>query len=975
MAQRWLARQGWAWTVGLSLTGLAVVLHLTTGLTERVEWDGLDFYVRHFSRIPASQRIVHIDIGDDALDRVGSWPWPRDLQAELIRTLNQLGADQIVVDIVWSDPKPPEVRLPGLERFADIEGPIEQIGEASAENVVYPDDELAGAIADAGNVCLSMYYESQKTKQNAKPLEKQIAELLREDFELDANALANSLDRSPADIEKVLAGVKRHVAEQRVEIILKAKPASNFHDVHDAILSTPFDRLTADRADVLAAYHRALSLRILRDQCPPVPAGLRDKLPRVSRVIPPIYKLSARSKRIGFVTFQPDRDGRTRRVPLLLDWDGRLLEHLAFAAARDACQIALEDLSIDEANHLVIAQQGQRPSMQIQLDDEGQMLINWHVAPAGWPTCFTHRPVTLLLQLANCRQQIKENDTRKQWKLAQAIRRLKGDDGFDLYRQQVNRMLELERRVRWSALQGRLESESAQADAAEAKRTRQIVERDQADSIALILEEWAELKNEPDPNDPQIADDYKRFRQAAELLTKDVQQIDQLNERLSDDSNKISEQLRPMIEGKICFIGYTATAVADMVTTPPYRHVPGVMVHSNVLNDFLQAQFRTWSLRSIQAACIALFGLVVTFITATRGPKLTFALVVAILAVSFLLNAHAVFKNNDHWLPLMTALIFTFFIWAMIVLLRYLTSELQKRRFSRAVAQYVSPAMARQIADSSVNLDLSPVERQVTCFFSDLASFTPMSERLGPEGTKVLLNPYLESMSDVLHQHHALINKFMGDGIFAFFNPPILPYEGHEVIACEAALDCQRALHELMERHKSHPLSMEFKRLFMRIGLASGPVFVGDYGSENKLDYTCVGDTVNLAARLESANKAFGTMIMISGPIQKAVSDRYRYRSLGALQVKGRSHALDVYELLGRPGEVSNQIILFAETFNRAVSQFAKRQWQQSTITFEQCLELRPDDPGTKRYLETIQQHRATPPPEDWAGGLELMEK
>jgi len=114
MAQRWLVRRGWALAVGLGLTGLAVVLHLTTRLTEPVEWHGLDFYVRHFSRIPASERIVHIDIGDDALDRVGSWPWPRDLQAELVRVLDELGAEQIVIDIVWSDPKPPVVRLPGL---------------------------------------------------------------------------------------------------------------------------------------------------------------------------------------------------------------------------------------------------------------------------------------------------------------------------------------------------------------------------------------------------------------------------------------------------------------------------------------------------------------------------------------------------------------------------------------------------------------------------------------------------------------------------------------------------------------------------------------------------------------------------------------------------------------------------------------------------------------------------------------------
>jgi len=974
MAQRWLVRRGWALAVGSGLTVLAVALHLT-GFTERAEWDGLDFYVRHFSRIPASERIVHIDIGDDALDRVGSWPWPRDLQAELVRVLNELGAEQIVIDIVWSDPKPPVVRLPGLERFADVEGPIEQIGEASAENVVYPDDELADAIADAGNVCLAMYYETEDAAQPATPLEEKIADLLREDFELDVATLATPLDESPAAIEKILPGIKRRVAEQRVETLLKAKPSIRFRQVHEAILSTPFDRLTADRADVLAAYHRALSLRTLRDRCPLVPKGLQGKLPRVGRVIPPVYKLSARARRTGFVTFRPDRDGRTRHVPLLLEWDGCLMEHLAFAAARDACQIELDDLSIDDAGDLVIAARGRRAGMRVQLDPRGQMLINWHVESAGWPACFMHRPVTLLLQLADCRRQIQDNNKRRQWKIGQAIRLLKDDAGFDLYRQQVNRMLELERRGRWAALQGRADTESARTDAAEARRIRRIVERDQQDSLSLILEEWAELESEPDPSDPEIAQDYKRFRQAAGLITRDVAELDQLNERLAADHQRLGEQLRPMIEGKICFVGYTATAVADMVTTPPYRQVPGVMIHSNVLNAFLQGQFRTWSPGSIQVAMIALFGLAVTFITATRGPKLTFVLVVAFMAVSFLLNAHTLFENNDHWLPLITALVLLFITWAMIVLLRYLTSEREKRRFSRAVAQYVSPAMARRIADSSVNLDLSPVERRVTCFFSDLASFTPMSERLGPEGTKALLNPYLEAMSEVLHRHHALINKFMGDGVFAFFNPPILPCPDHEVTTCEAALDSQQALRALIEQYANQPLAAEFRRLFMRIGIASGPVFVGDYGSENKLDYTCVGDTVNLASRLESANKVFGTMIMIAGPTCEAAGDRYLYRDLGALQVKGRTQALPVYELLGHSGEVNDDVLLFAETFGKAVAQFVRRSWSQSTATFERCLEIRPNDPGTKRYLKTIQRHVITPPPENWNGELELAEK
>jgi adenylate cyclase len=230
-------------------------------------------------------------------------------------------------------------------------------------------------------------------------------------------------------------------------------------------------------------------------------------------------------------------------------------------------------------------------------------------------------------------------------------------------------------------------------------------------------------------------------------------------------------------------------------------------------------------------------------------------------------------------------------------------------------------------------------------------------------------------MSNVLHRHDALINKFMGDGIFAFFNPPILPCAAHERAACEAALDSLAALRELAARYADHPLAEEFRRLHMRVGITSGPVFVGDYGSENKLDYTCVGDTVNLASRLEGANKFFGSSIMVAGPTRDAVRDLFTFRSLGRLQVKGQTVAVRVYELLGRAGEVNGDAAAFTSSFETAVEAFASRDWEGSATGFRRCLEMRPDERGAMRYLEVIEAYRASPPPSDWNMGIELTEK
>jgi len=976
MLRSWLASHGLALVVGFGLTLLTIGLHLF-GITEPIEYQAYDTYTRHCSHLPASDRIVHIGIDDDAGERIGRWPWPRDIQAELIRILHELGAEQTVMDITWNKPQPKRMRLPDMDRYADIEGTIKQIGELSAANLVYPDLELAQAIEEAGNVYLAMYYEEPSVFADKTPtieLAEQIADLLRKNFGLSKEELAEQLtDAKVNAIEEILAGIKRHVAIERVTDVLSKAPNASVQDVHAAILTTPFPRQTADRADIVAAYHRVKSLRNLRNKLPQVPEGLRGKLPVKPNVLPPIYPLIPGAKSVGFVNFGADRV--LRDIPLLAEWDGLLLEQLAFTAIRDALDIQLEDLSIDNAGYLVIAGAHDRAPMRIQLDARAGLLLNWHAQAGRWEKCFRHIPVTQIMRIYDARKAIKENEPQKQLAIARAIRLANGEETYARYCRDYNQMLAHERHVHMGKLQGRSNADDVKQAQSEAARLRTLIEAEQEATFEIIKEIWSELETEPNPNDPQIAEDYKRFKAAHTLITNTLPELEQTNQAIATETQRLIDQLKPMIQNKVCFVGYTATAVADMVTTPAFGRAPGVMIHSNLFNSFLQRQFLTWSGPSIQTAHIAMFGIFVTLLTITRGPKITFLVVMATILITLTLNAFVVFGQFNHWLRVIPSLMLTFVAWAVIVLVRYLVTDRQRRRFGKAVAQYVSPAIAKRLSDSAEHVDLSPVSGDVTCFFSDLAGFTTISEALGPEGTKTLLNPYLEAMSNVLHRHEALINKFMGDGIFAFFNPPILPCPQHAQAACDAALESQQALRELMTDFDHHPLADHFKRLFMRIGIASGPVFVGDYGSENKLDYTCMGDVVNLAARLESANKQFGSAVMISGVTQTMAGNRYLYRPLGSLQVKGQTVGVPVYELLGRPGEVDSEIVAQAQIFANGVELFTRRDWSQATSLFEQWLERHPQDPGGMLYLRTACQYQESPPPDEWTGTLELTAK
>ncbi len=976
MVRRWLLQQRLLLSVGIGLTLIAAALHLA-GVTQRIEWQLYDAMVRGFSRVPASPQILHVDIDDDAIERFASWPWPRDVQGDLLRILHELGADRTLVDFLWTEPKPAEVRAPALDAYADLEGQIAQVGDLSLENMAYPDDELADAVRESGAVYLALYCQVGAAPAEAAgsaDLADRAARCLREDFSLAAADLAVRLNASPEQVAQVLPATKRAVAQELVAARMQSTPLPGFREVHEAVLRSPFERLTADRADLMAAYVRQLGLGNLVRRSVPVPDGLKGRLPLAQDINPPVYKLTAGVARTGFVNFEADADGVLRRLPLLFEWRGRLVEQLAFAAVREVMDIRTEDLSIQD-HHLCIAAGQGRPAMRIQLDDTGRMMIDWHVAKGGWESCFGHLPVGRLLQIHDARERLRQNRTLREVRLGEIIRAVRDDAGYATYRSLVEQMLQQRRSARRARLQRLGDNAEIKRLEADAAQSAQAVEQEHAMTLALVRETWAELSREPNPADPAIADEYQRFGRANRILVQDMAELEATNAAIAAQESRMVEQLRPLVAGKICLLGYTATAVADMVNTPAYERMPGVLIHSQVLNSFLQNRFRSWT-RSFTDILVILFaGTTVTVVTSLRGPRGSLLFVVGVIVLGVALNAVGPFARWDLWVQIFTAVLLILAGWALMVVIRYLVTDRERRRFSRAVAQYVSPAMARQIGESAESLSFGPVDAVVSCLFSDLAGFTSLSEKLGPQGTRAVLNPYLQSMSDVLHTHQALINKFMGDGIFAFFNPPILPCAAHEAAACEAALDSQSALRGLIARHVDTPWAAEFARLSMRIGIASGAVFVGDYGSEAKLDYTCMGDVVNLAARLESANKQFGTRIMVAGGTRDAAGDRYVYRNLGLLQVKGQTRGVPVYELLGRCDEVEEVCRLQAEAFESAMRAFSARAWPEVRAILTEFLKHSPQDLAARRYLEASASFEVRPPPEDWNGTLELTEK
>jgi adenylate cyclase len=301
---------------------------------------------------------------------------------------------------------------------------------------------------------------------------------------------------------------------------------------------------------------------------------------------------------------------------------------------------------------------------------------------------------------------------------------------------------------------------------------------------------------------------------------------------------------------------------------------------------------------------------------------------------------------------------------------QYIFVDRERRQLAGALGQYTSKEIARQVAENP-ELCRRAEMREVTAMFTDLQGFTSISERIGAERTQRVLNICLGEFTEVMLRHEAMVNKFIGDGIFAFWNPVIYPQTDHALLACETAVDLMEALRRLADRGGEPVL----QQLVLRVGVATGNAIVGPCGSEQKFDYTCIGDSVNVAARLESANKFYGTRILISGPTRHAVGERFSFRALGGVQVKGKTQAVPVYELLGRMGQVAEETLAYARRFDDAVREFQNRSFGEAGVVFAALASERPDDRAARIYAETAERFVAEPPAEEWNGAIELTEK
>lgn len=292
----------------------------------------------------------------------------------------------------------------------------------------------------------------------------------------------------------------------------------------------------------------------------------------------------------------------------------------------------------------------------------------------------------------------------------------------------------------------------------------------------------------------------------------------------------------------------------------------------------------------------------------------------------------------------------------------------EKERIKETFGKYVDPRIVRVLLENRLAAE-GGERRVMTVFFSDLAEFTQMCERLTPDTTVRFLNRYFSLMSSVIGERQGIIDKYIGDSVMAFWGPPFTTETEHAGLGCRAALEQMARLDEF-RAGLSELLGMRhgLPRVNVRMGISTGEVTVGNIGSEKARGYTVIGDTVNLASRLEQANKFYGTHILVAENTRRQAGSEFAFREIDTLRVAGKHEPVRVFELLGYERDLSEAQGKLVVEFERGLARYRARDWDGAEIAFRACLEATPADRPSRVFLERVEAFRDEPPTEGWDG-------
>ncbi|MFH0906564.1 MAG: adenylate/guanylate cyclase domain-containing protein [archaeon] len=434
---------------------------------------------------------------------------------------------------------------------------------------------------------------------------------------------------------------------------------------------------------------------------------------------------------------------------------------------------------------------------------------------------------------------------------------------------------------------------------------------------------------------------------------------------------------KELFSNKIVLIGATASDFHDEYLTPTSNGTPmsGVEIHANAISTMLTKNYLHKQSNLSLIIAIFIISILCGLLLLKFPIKFSVPLLIIIIII-YLIFAILIFKNgiilNLIYIPL-TIIISSFGNISYF----YIFEEREKKKTVNAFSKYVSSEVVQELLKDPSKLKLGGEKKKVTLLFSDIRNFTTISEKLTPEQVISMLNIYLDKMSESIIEEKGLIDKYIGDAIMAFWGAP-LPEKNHAILACNAAIKMNKHLTSVKNQ-----LSIEMNLTDFRIGIGihSGDAIVGNIGSSKRFDYTAIGDTVNLASRIEGLTKEYGLTILISEFTFSQLNDNFYARKIDLVSVKGRTKPIFVYELIENKinnklsQEEIKEIKTIIENYEKGFDLYLKRDFKKAIFSFEDVLKIRQQDLPSRIMISRCKAFITNPPEKEWSGVYKMEKK
>ena len=431
----------------------------------------------------------------------------------------------------------------------------------------------------------------------------------------------------------------------------------------------------------------------------------------------------------------------------------------------------------------------------------------------------------------------------------------------------------------------------------------------------------------------------------------------------TDVLNKRSD--KDVLNGKIILFGTSAPGLLDLRTIPLEPAYPGVEVHANIIQGILDGRIlhAPGYTKGFEFILITFIGILLTFTLPMLSALYSTLVILGSIVLLISTNFYA-WTNAQLVLPIAAPVLLVVLLFALQMTYGFFVESRGKRQLAHLFGQYVPPELVEEMSLKMEEINLDGEMREMSVLFSDVRGFTTISESLEPKELTDYINAFLTPITKVIHDNRGTIDKYMGDAVMAFWGAP-LEDDQHALHALNAAIGIVERMKSLREEFSEK----HWPEIYVGVGVNTGHMNVGNKGSEFRVDYTILGDAVNLGSRLEGLTKIYGVDIITSEFTRHAVPE-YEYRELDKVRVKGKDRPVSIYEPLGLLENISKDERKLLKQFHTAIKQFRAQNWDAAEREIFALSQLEPDRKIYKIYLDRIMFYRKHPPGEDWDGSF-----